>query len=398
MKHLLIILEGMSDIPQPGFDGKTPLAAARVPQLSALAASGACGWVRTTRDLRVFRPTAMLGAMLGIPPDEARTLHRAPFEALAAGVPVLLNERIFRASFVTFRDDVLAEASVALSLDETVALCEALEPAARNHHVRIDPLRPGQLLALFRDGASAADAGVPPHAVEGRPWAPFLPKGDDNKSLRDFLSEANEILARHPVNEVRLDLGENPANGLWLWGGGGEPAVSAPFGGRALKACMITNSLMARGMARLCRMDLAGFRDPAAPAGTGTALDVASTVTALRDHDLAVVYIAARREVGRHGNPRDKALALQAIDFHVLAPLCEIAAAHRPCRILVTTDACIDSSTQQAGDGILPFALSGDGVIPDDCPRWDEASCQGGRLGEVDPGEIFELLLLGGGK
>ena len=393
MKHLLIILEGMADVPQSLLDGKTPLGAARVPQLTALAATGACGVVRPPRDLRVFRPTAMLGSLIGIPADEARQLHRAPFEALAAGLPVLVNGRIFRASFVTFRDDVLAESSVSLSIDETVALCEALESAARTHHVRLDPLRPGHLLALFKDGMSTADAGLPPHAIEGRPWVPCLPKGSDNAALRDFLSEANEILARHPVNEVRVDLGENPANGLWLWGGGGEPAVSAPFGGRALKACMITNSLMARGIARLCRMDVAGFRDPTAPTGSGTALDVASTVTALRDHDLAVVYIAARREIGRHGNPRDKALALQAIDFHVLAPLREIAAAHRPCRVLVTTDACIDSETQRSAEGDLPFALSGDGVIPDDCSRWDEVACQSGRLGTVDPAALFELLL-----
>lgn len=395
MKHLLIILEGMADIPQPLLDGKTPLETARVPQLAALATTGACGLVRPPRDLRGFRPTAMLGSLLGIPADEARQLHRAPFEALAAGIPVLLNERIFRSSFVTFRDDVLAESSVALSIDETVALCEALEPAARAHHVRLDPLRPGHLLALFQDGVAAADAGIPPHAVEGRPWMPFLPKGTESATLRDFLSEANDLLARHPVNEVRVDLGENPANGLWLWGGGGEPAVSAPFGGRALKACMITNSLMARGLARLCRMSVAGFRDPSSPTGSGTALDVAATVTALRDHDLAVVYIAARREIGRHGNPRDKALALQAIDFHVLAPLREIAAAHRPCRVLVTTDACIDSETQTSAEGTLPFALSGDGVIPDDCARWDEAACQSGRLGTVEPAALFELLMTG---
>lgn len=393
MKHLLIILEGTADVPQPLLDGKTPLAAARVPQLTALAATGACGLVRPARDLRAFRPTAMLGSLLGIPADEARQLHRAPFEALAAGLPVLLNERIFRSSFVTFRDDVLAESSVALSIDETVALCEALEPAARAHQVRLDPLRPGHLLALFKDGSTTVDPGLPPHAVEGRPWLPFLPKGAENAALRDFLSEANDILARHPVNEVRVDLGENPANGLWLWGGGGEPSVSAPFGGRPLKACMITNSLMARGLARLCRMTVAGFRDPAAPTGSGTALDVAATVTALRDHDLTVVYIAARREIGRHGNPRDKALALQAIDFHVLAPLREIAAAHRPCRVLVTTDACIDSETQRSAETALPFALSGDGIIPDDCARWDETACQSGRLGTMDPAALFEMLM-----
>ena len=63
MKHLLIILEGMADVPQSLLDGKTPLGAARVPQLTALAATGACGVVRPPRDLRVFRPTAMLGSL-----------------------------------------------------------------------------------------------------------------------------------------------------------------------------------------------------------------------------------------------------------------------------------------------------------------------------------------------
>ena len=52
----------------------------------------------------------------------------------------------------------------------------------------------------------------------------FLPKkGDYADFIMRLMDESRQILAGHEVNKVRIDLKENPANMIWLWGQGPRP-------------------------------------------------------------------------------------------------------------------------------------------------------------------------------
>ena len=43
--------------------------------------------------------------------------------------------------------------------------------------------------------------------------------------LLKLMERAKTILKKHSVNNVRVDLGENPANNIWLWGQGTRPKL-----------------------------------------------------------------------------------------------------------------------------------------------------------------------------
>ena len=43
MKYIVMLGDGMADLPEPRLNGKTPLEAARKPNMDRLAASGAVG-------------------------------------------------------------------------------------------------------------------------------------------------------------------------------------------------------------------------------------------------------------------------------------------------------------------------------------------------------------------
>lgn len=66
-----------------------------------------------------------------------------------------------------------------------------------------------------------------PAPLSGRDAGAWLPSGPDGGWLRRLMTEAQMLLHEHPVNAARAARGELPANGLWLWGSGGD-ALPAP--------------------------------------------------------------------------------------------------------------------------------------------------------------------------
>lgn len=62
--------------------------------------------------------------------------------------------------------------------------------------------------------------------VVGRGLGERLPEGADRSRCRAWLNEAQMVLHHADVNRRRELRGEQPINGLWLWGGGSLPAPS----------------------------------------------------------------------------------------------------------------------------------------------------------------------------
>ena len=85
MKYAIIIPDGCADEPQESLGGKTPLQAANIPAMDAVAAAGVVGRANNTPEaLPAGSDTANL-SLLGYNPLEHFT-GRAPLEAAAQGI------------------------------------------------------------------------------------------------------------------------------------------------------------------------------------------------------------------------------------------------------------------------------------------------------------------------
>src|SRR3974390_2396129 len=100
MKYLVFVPDGCADIPLAELDGRTPLEAARMPRLSALAARGEVG--RAAVIPPGLPPGSDVGnmAILGFDPARYHT-GRAPIEAAAMGVELGPDEVAYRCNLVT---------------------------------------------------------------------------------------------------------------------------------------------------------------------------------------------------------------------------------------------------------------------------------------------------------
>src|SRR6185295_8315142 len=95
MKYVVFVPDGCADVPLPELGDRTPLEAARMPRLAALAAAGDVGRAAVIPD--GLPPGSDVGnmAILGFDPERYHT-GRAPIEAAAMGVELGPDEVAFR--------------------------------------------------------------------------------------------------------------------------------------------------------------------------------------------------------------------------------------------------------------------------------------------------------------
>src|SRR4029077_7468653 len=100
MKYLVLVPDGCADVPLDELDGRTPLEAARMPRLAALAMRAEVGRAEVIPD--GLPPGSDVGnmAILGFDPARYHT-GRAPIEAAAMGVELGPDEVAYRCNLVT---------------------------------------------------------------------------------------------------------------------------------------------------------------------------------------------------------------------------------------------------------------------------------------------------------
>lgn len=310
MNYVVCVPDGCADEPVDELDGQTPLEAAHLPTLSALAARGEVG--RAAVIPEGMPPGSDVGNMsiLGYDPAEHHT-GRSPIEAAALGLRLADDEVAFRCNLVTVEDgqmvdfagghpDTEAAAEVIARLDEELGGEIRFRPGVQYRHVVIAP-------------ESWADAEcVPPHDLSDGPVA--WPTGPAAARLREVMEASRAI-----VGESGL-----AANQIWLWGQGPQPRLPSFEETHGVRAGLVTAVDLVRGLGVLTGMnvvtipgatgwfdtDYEGKRDAALAALAG-------------DDDLFVIHVEATDEAGHAGNVEEKVKALENWDRRILPGLVE---------------------------------------------------------------------------
>lgn len=104
MKYIVILGDGMADIPMPELGNKTPLQCANKPNMDSLAKRGEVGLVNTIpKGMPPGSDVANLSTM-GFDPRLYYT-GRSPLEAVSMGIKLADNDVTLRCNLVTLSDD-----------------------------------------------------------------------------------------------------------------------------------------------------------------------------------------------------------------------------------------------------------------------------------------------------
>ena len=219
MKYVVCVPDGCADEPNPELGGRTPLEAAAMPHLAAVAARSEVG--RAAVIPPGLPPGSDVGnmAILGYDPAEYHT-GRAPIEAAAMGVALAPDEVAFRCNLVTIDDagTMVDFAAGHITSAQSHPIVAALDRELGHGRdgVRFHPGVEYRHLCVAPADWADADC-TPPHDLTGQPavW-PVGPAAAKVMGLMD----ASRSVVRAAAAEV-----DSVATQIWLWGQGVAPVM-----------------------------------------------------------------------------------------------------------------------------------------------------------------------------
>jgi 2,3-bisphosphoglycerate-independent phosphoglycerate mutase len=416
MKYALIIPDGAADEPQESLGGRTPLQAARLPAMDAVAAEGVVGRTNNTPECLPAGSDVANLSLLGYNPLECFT-GRAAIEAAAQGIELGPDDWAVRCNLVTVEDQIMKSFTAGqISTPEAAQLIETLQTNVGNEHLHFYcGVHYRHLLVYRAQCATAGSSGsectvrqasrgasapfstdtrtTPPHDLTDKPVWDDYPRGPGSDLLNHLMSESMRLFADHSVNVARRTAGRPPATNIWLWGLGSAPRLR-PFAERfGVQGALIAAVDLMRGLAALV-----GWRRIDVPGATGYLdTDYAAkgryAVEALREADLVCVHVEATDEASHEGNAAAKVAALEEIDRHIVGPLRAALRPYGDYRILICPDHPTPLRTTTHAHGDVPFALSGAGLAPDPATRYDEAAADRSSLAFPEGWRLMEFFL-----
>jgi len=399
---VILIVDGLGDLPVADLGGQTPLEAARTPELNRMAATGCYGLVDPIVAGEVPNTDSGVGLLLGLPPNLAGSLHRGPVEASGAGRVLRAGEIAVRANFATVEERPqglwVTDRRAGRITEHVGELAEAIDGIDLGDGIRAE-FRPTDqhrgVLVLTGPGLDAAvsdtdpgDAGNPGFVLESRPLRPAATLAA--AKINRFLLEAHRRLLGHRVNRARRETGKPPANGVITRGAGTWYSPANRLDSLGLRAAVVAGCNTVLGLARLFEFDT--LQSPLFTASVDTDLNgkVAAALASLRDHDIVYVHVKGSDLCAHDRQPLAKKNFLERFD-QALAPLASAGIV-----VAVSSDHTTDSNTgAHTADPVpsLIFDPSQSAEAGGTEVNFGESACQQGTMPRLRSFEFLDRIL-----
>ncbi len=398
MKYAIIIPDGAADEPLPELGNKTPLEAARTPNMDWIALHGRQGLVRTVPSGFESGSDVATMSLLGYDPARYHT-GRAPLEAAAQSIPLSPTDWVFRCNLVTTADGVMIDHSAGGITDAEAQrlIAELARSLADIPGLEFHCGVSYRNLLVYRGHEDFELHTKPPHEIPDEPIARHLPRGRGADLLNRIMDRSANLFRDNEINEVRRSTGHNPATQVWLWGQGHAPNLPT-FRSRfsVERGCMITGVDLLRGLASLLGWDIHEVDGMTSFHDTNYAGQGADTAKMLDKYDLVFSHIEAPDEASHQADYKTKVQSIEAIDEHVVGPVLKKIQSFKDWRILVMPDHPTNIATRKHGYAPPPFAMAGTRVTSVRQHPYSERNAAASDL-KIERGhELMEYFLAGG--
>ncbi|MDJ0523224.1 MAG: alkaline phosphatase family protein [Planctomycetota bacterium] len=399
---VVVIVDGLGDLPIRALDGDTPLEAAPTPVMDQWVEDGQCGLVDPLEPGVTVETHAGTGTLFGIAEDAVTRLARGPIEAAGAGVELQPGDVALRCNFATLeREDGtlhVRDRRAGRILEGQAELAEAFNGLGSSNGITtvLTPLSQHRaVLRLSGEGLSAAITDSDPGSGAGAQtllWSRARQSGDvaaerTAEAVNRALLHAHEVFAHHPVNRERVREGLPQATGLLTRGAGAVTDVESMVVSRGLRGAVVGADRTVLGLGALL-----GYTSIVRPSFTGLLeTDLAGKVAAARDaldgHDIVWLHAKGSDIAAHDRRPRAKRDYIAQLDS-ALAPLAE-----EDVVIAVTADHTTDSNTGRHTSDPVPALVWTRGGRRDAVKVFGERGCMRGGLGRLRAREFLRVVL-----
>ncbi|MCY3973892.1 MAG: cofactor-independent phosphoglycerate mutase [Candidatus Dadabacteria bacterium] len=388
MKYLILQGDGMPDRPLAELGGKTVLEVAATPNLDRIA-RGASVFGIASHIPPSLPPGSDVGnlSVLGYDPL-AHYTGRSPLEAAGMGIPLKETDLTCRCNLVTLTEtggaEVMEDYSAGhIPTEQARELIESVAQAFESRGVRLLAGVSYRHL-LITDRSRSGISSTPPHDILGKETEQFLPRGKDSGFFRKLMEDAKEVLKNHPVNRLREEKGEHPANAVWLWGEGTAPSLPPLEETLGVKGAVISAVDLVKGIGRCAAMEVIEVPGATGYLDTNYEGKVESALRALETTDLVMIHIEATDETGHVGKAELKLRAVEDFDGRVAGPALEGMERFGDFRALLTSDHPTPLSLRTHSRDPVPFAIYDSRSVADYGERVYSEKCA------EDSGTVFE--------
>lgn len=326
MKYILVLCDGMADFKIDALGGKTPLEAAKKPNIDFMAKTAMQGFVKTVPDgMKPGSDVANLSA-LGYDAKACYT-GRSPLEALSLGIDLQPTDVALRCNLVTLSDDEPYEAKTMIDYSsgeittaESELLMKSVAQSLNDNTFEFYPGVSYRHCLVCHNGRTDSDL-TPPHDITGKKIAGYLPKGYNADVYLSLMKKSAEILKSHPVNLERKRQGKRTADSIWLWGQGTKPRLQNFYERYGIKGAMISAVDLLKGIAVGSGMQSIDVKGATGTIDTNFDGKAKAALDALKNNDFCFIHLEAPDECGHQKDAKGKTRSIELIDEKIIGAI-----------------------------------------------------------------------------
>lgn len=425
MKHIIILGDGMADLPVERLGGKTLLQAADKPMMDRLAREGRCGRLITVPE--GFPPGSEVAntAILGYDLNKVYE-GRGPLEAASIGYEMQPDDFAIRCNIITLENGrIITHNGGNLQTEDARVLIDYLnEKLAKPINEREGCERVKFICGiqyrhlLIVKGGNKDVICNPPHDHPNEEWQPLLVKPARSNStattsrlspaqtatlLNELILKSQELLTQHPYNLNKASKGERQANSIWPWSGGYRPSMQTLMEQfpQVKSGSVISAVDLIQGIGKYAGLKIIKVPGATGLADTNYEGKAEAAIEAMKTDDFVFVHVEATDEAGHDGDLELKLRAINFLDQRLIKPIVEAT---------TSVDGIIQSSGEKVCIAVLPdhltpvelrvhvgepvpFLIWYPGIEADDVQQYDEVSCVGGSYGLLKLREFMEAFM-----
>ena len=412
VRMVYVLLDGVGDLPHPDLGGRTPLQAARTPNLDRLAGAGAMGRVVSVgkgiapeSDIAVFN-------MLGYGFRHADYAGRGVIEAIGIGIDFKDGDLALRGNFATLdAGGAITDRRAGRHIDraDAEAVAGEIERGVRfsrpgasvvvaptiGHRVTVRIRLDGEDLSSNITNTDPAYARVDGMGIakavgdymrvekclplDGSPAAALAAS-----LVNEFTEQSTSILAASGTNRARAGAGKKTLGCVLLRDAGNRhPAVDPISDVHSMSFSCIVDMPVEIGISKVLRMravEAGGLADYEAKAG--------AAAEALGSHDAVYVHLKGPDEFGHDGDAAGKTASIEDIDSRFFGPLLG-AIDTSEVAVVVSADHATPCISKGHSDDPVPLLVSGGGMARQDgTRRFTEDEARAGSIGLLDGADV----------
>tara|TARA_Y100001960_G_scaffold173585_1_gene182055 strand:- start:248 stop:1558 length:1311 start_codon:yes stop_codon:yes gene_type:complete len=415
IKIVYVLLDGVGDLPHPDIQNKTPLEAAKTPNMDKLARNGKMGEVISVgkgiapeSDIAVFN-------MLGYKFHHADYAGRGVIEAIGTGMDFKDGDLALRGNFSTLDEkDIIIDrrAGRHIEREDAKAVSEEIEKKLKFSNpltsVVVAPTIGHRVIVRIRDehplSPNITNTDPAYSRIDGMGVAKAvgdflkierclpLEESDIAKLSADLVNEFTEksllILKESEINKKRDLQGKKQLNSILLRDAGNKyPKVETINKKYAMNFSCIVDMPVEIGISNVLEMK-------AYSAGGLTDYEEKATVAAksMETENAIYVHLKGPDEFGHDGDAIGKMKNIEEIDDRFFGTLLKNIDSSKT-YVMISADHSTPCINKGHSDDPVPVLISGDSITNDNSERFTEKDAKNGELGLLEGAQVVNRAI-----